>query len=395
MGLEKALSWQRRNCWRALRLLFALLAPLFSEAAEAQTLTVLYSFGPSAINGDRPGAGVIRDSKGNLYGTTDTGGTHAYGTVFKVTPAGKETVLYNFTGGTDGYGPNAALVRDTAGNLYGTTFSTAFKLDPTGKLTVLHTFTGTPDGAFPSGLIRDSAGNLYGSAVQGGTYNAGIVYKLSPTGVETILHNFTGTGSDQGGPFPILARDSAGNLYGTTGGQVNVGLYGTVFKVDSSGNETTLYTFTGGADGGSPSGGVIRDKAGNLYGATALGGSAFGTSGIGVIFKLDTNNKQTVLYTFAGSDPFPNGAYPTGSLVRDSAGNLYGATAKGGAYNFGAVFKLDTSNNETVLYSFSGGNTGTNPAVNGGLALDSAGNLYGTTGSGGRYLLGDVFKLKP
>jgi uncharacterized repeat protein (TIGR03803 family) len=349
-------------------------------------------------DGNNPLAGVIRDLSGNIYGTTYYGGTYGYGIVFKVTAAGKKSVLYNFTGEKDGSHPNAALLRDTAGNLYGTTAEggiygggTVFKLDSAGKEAVLYSFSATTtDGLFPWGLIRDSKGSFYGATFEGGTYNAGTIYRLDTSGIETILYNFTGTGADQGYPSPILARDSSGNLYGTTQGPgANTGVYGTVFKVDPLGHQSVLYTFTGGGDGSVPVGGIVRDKAGNLYGVTALGGNAFGTGGFGVVFKVDTTNTETVLHTFAGAD----GQNPVGALIRDNSGNLYGTTGYGGEYRWGTVFKVDTANNETVLHSFNGNSDGKYP--NGGLVRDSAGNLYGTTQSGGRYDEGVVFKLKP
>jgi uncharacterized repeat protein (TIGR03803 family) len=370
----------------------------FAQVAGSQTLTVSYSFGAHSNDGDRRMAGVIRDSMGNLYGTTNIGGTHGYGSVFKLTSSNKESVLYSFTGGVDGSFPNAALIRDSAGNLYGTTAEggiygagTVFKLDPTGKETVLHSFSGKPtDGLFPTGLLRDSIGNFYGTTFEGGANNAGTIYKLDGSDVETVLYSFTGTGSDQGYPNAALALDGAGNLCGATQGPgPNTGVYGTVFKVDPSGNQTVLYTFTGGADGGVPNGGVVRDMSGNLYGVTTLGGNGSGGGGFGVVFKVDTSGTETVLHTFSGSD----GQYPVGPLTRDSSGNLYGTTGNGGEYGWGEVFRIDTANNETVLDSFNGNTLGKYP--NGGLARDYAGNLYGTTETAGGHDKGVVFKVTP
>lgn len=183
------------------------------------------------------GGGVIFDSKGNLYGTASGGGTSGAGVVFKIA-SGNETALYTFTGGADG---------------------------------------GTPLG----NLILDSAGNLYGTTNVGGVDGAGVVFKVDPSGNETVLYTFTG-GSDGGYPaWVVLALDSDGNLYGTTsgGGASNAGV---VFKVNPSGHETVLYSFTGGVDGDSPYTGVVRDAGGNLYGATDFGGA----SGAGVVFEI-------------------------------------------------------------------------------------------------------------
>jgi uncharacterized repeat protein (TIGR03803 family) len=212
------------------------------------------------------------------------------GTVFKIDPTGHETVLYSFTGSYgDGAGPSSALIMDSAGNLYGTTeagglsgIGTVFELDTTGHETVLYSFEGTPGDAYlpVSGLIMDSAGNLYGTTYADGFDLPGMVYKLDTTGHETVLYSFT-DGSDGGNPYAGLIIDNAGNLYGTTGngGASDVG---TVFELDTTGHETVLYSFTGGSDGGNPYAGLIMDNAGNLYGTTGYGGSA----DVGVVFEL-------------------------------------------------------------------------------------------------------------
>jgi uncharacterized repeat protein (TIGR03803 family) len=372
-----------------------------AEPALAQTLTVLHAFAGQP-DGQYPG-GVMRDSQGNLYGTTLYGGAHNWGTVFKITKLGRESVLYSFTGGTDGAIP-AGVIRDGKGNSYGTAVGggnlnclstssppgcgTVFRLDTAGKLTVLHRFSSTPDGALPIGVIRDAAGNLYGTTQYGGATTVnGTVYKLGTAGKETILYSFKG-GADGSGPTGGLVPDSAGNLYGCTV-QGGAGNWGTVFKVDSSGNESLLHTFTSGAaDGAYPNGPLIRDSSGNLYGTTTSGGSSGG--GPGIIFKVDASAVETILHTFGAVG---DGSAPSSGLLRDSAGNMYGTTSTGGEYDWGTVYKLDTTGTETVLYSFAGGTDGKYPG--GTLILDGAGNLYGTTQQGGRYGLGVVFKLKP
>jgi uncharacterized repeat protein (TIGR03803 family) len=352
--------------------------------------TVLYSFKGGARDGANPTAGVVRDSAGNLYGTTENSGVTGAGVVYKVDTTGHETVLYSFTGGADGKYPTAGVVRDSAGNLYGTTNNggptnagIVYQVDTTGQETVLHSFTGA-DGAYPSaGVIRDSAGNLYGTANNGGPAYAGVVYQVDTTGHETVLYSFTG-GADGANPYEGVVRDSAGNLYGTTltGGAAGAGV---VYKVDTTGHETVLYSFTGGADGGSPYAGVIRDSAGNLYGTTAGGGAA----GAGVVYKVDTTGHQTVLYSFTGG---ADGGNPYASVIRDAAGNLYGTTNGGGAAFAGVVYKVDTTGHETVLYSFTGGADGANPIA--GVIRDSAGNLYGTThNGGGPAFAGVVYKV--
>ena len=301
---------------------------------------MLYAFTGGA-DGANPAAyaaaGVIRDSAGNLYGTTRDGGT-GYGVVFKLDTAGQETVLHSFTGGIDGAYPVGGVIRDSAGNLYGTAAAggtagagVVFKVNKAGKQTVLYAFRGGDDGGNPdAGVIRDSAGNLYGTTQTYGAENVGVVYKLDTAGNETVLHSFTG-GADGGHPYPGgLIRDSAGNLYGTAsnGGTANVGV---VYKLNKAGKEKVLYSFT--CSGGCyPDAGVIRDSAGNLYGTTTLGGG-----GSGVVFKLDTTGQETVLYSFTGG---ADGSIPYGGLISDPAGNLYGTTYYGGAANAGAVYKL-------------------------------------------------------
>jgi uncharacterized repeat protein (TIGR03803 family) len=369
-----------------------------------------YSF-PSAADGGFPWAGVVRDSAGNLYGTASVEGTGGWGIVYKVDPAGHETVLHSFTGGADGAYPYAGVILDSAGNLYGTTANgglgtgyngagVVYKVDPAGHETVLYSFTGGADGGYPeAGVILDSAGNLYGTTVNGGIAGLGVVYKVDTAGHETVLHSFTG-GADGAYPHAGVIRDSAGNLYGTTAGggitgpcagsPFSIGC-GVVYKLNPASQETILYTFTGGADGGQPVASVIRDPAGNLYGTTQAGGASCmsGYPACGVVYRLDTAGQETVLYTFTGAD---GGAGPDGGVVRDSAGNLYGTTAGGGTSGWGAVYELNSAGQETVLYDFTGGTDGASPVA--GVILDSAGNLYGTTYEGGKKSSGVVFKIR-
>ena len=277
-------KWIKQR-WYAYMLTLAVvlaLAMIVPPSAQAQNYTesVLHSFA-GRIDGTEPlFSGVIRDPAGNLYGTTYSGGTSNYGTVFKIDTSGNETVLYSFTGRADGRTPYAGLVRDQAGRLYGTTYNgglrtamctsgcgVVFEVNANGQEKVLHYFTGGADGALPiGGLIRDEAGNLYGTTQMGGASGSGTVFKLDATGVETVLYSFAGVPDGQY-PFAGLIRDSAGNLYGTTSNGGAIG-FGTVFKLDAAGHETVLYSFTGGSDGGSPQAPLLRDKNGNLYGTT-------------------------------------------------------------------------------------------------------------------------------
>ena len=351
---------------------------------------VVHSFA-SGLHGVNPQAGVIRDPAGNLYGTTEAGGAFNWGVVYRITPSGRQTVLYSFTGGADGCQPFAGLVGDPSGNFYGTTVSggaynggVIFKLDSSGHETVLYNFSPWSGGGSQprSNLIRDAAGNLYGTAASGGASGAGVVFKLGADGSETTLYNFTG-GADGSTPVGTLARDAAGNFYGATdnGGASKAGV---VFKIDAAGHESTLYTFTGGLDGGYPAGGVILDPQGNLYGTTTWGGSTY----YGVVFELDPTGHEKVLYSFTGGI---DGAEPWAGVVRDPAGNLYGTTSSGGASGFGVVYQLTLGGQEEVLHSFAGGADGSMPAA--GVILDRAGDLYGTTSQGGVSDGGVVYKI--
>lgn len=355
----------------------------------ADTETVLHSFG-GGTDGTNPQAGLITDSAGNFYGTTSGGGAGSGGTVFKITATGTETVLYSFAGSTDGREPQANLVMDSAGNLYGTTYyggisdeGTVFKVTPAGAETVLHSFVGGTDGMYPmAGLVMDSAGNLYGTTYEGGLQTAGTVFKISPGGTETILYSLP-NGAD---PEAGLVMDSAGNIYGTTKTGGTSGR-GSVFEISPSGTETLLYSFGGAADGAYPLAGLVMDSAGNLYGTTYEGGS----NNQGTAFKISAAGTETVLYSFAGGTT--DGANPQASLIMDSSGNLYGTTYNGGVYSEGVVFKISPTGTETVLYPFGFASPdGANPQA--GLVMDSAGNLFGTTYSGGSYQFGTVFEIK-
>ena len=378
---------------------------LSAVAAQAQTFTTLFSFNNS--DGANPQASLIMDAQGNLYGTTSYGGTYGFGTVFKLDPSGNETVLHSFAGNLeDGGTPDANLIVDASGNLYGTTYQgaspsgsgTVFRLDSSGNETILHSFTGGSDGGHPEcGLIMDAQGNLYGTTFEGGAYGDGTVFKVDPSRNETVLHSFTG-GSDGYMPYAGLIIDAQGNLYGTTFSSDNPAQgNGVVFKLDPAGSETVLYSFTGGRDGAWPYGALIMDAARNLYGVTLYGGNLncnSGGQGCGTVFKVDPSGNETVLHSFAGGS---DGWGPQGSLIMDAQGNLYGMTSGGGTYDFGTVFKLDPSGNETVLHSFAGGSDGWGPI--GGLVMDAAKNLYGTTHGGGASNncysggCGTVFKL--
>jgi len=238
--------------------------------------------------------------------------------------------------------------------------------------TVLHSFVPYPLGASPQANVCLGPGNnIYGTALGGPTGN-GVVFRVNNAGHEAVLYSFTG-GNDGGYPYADVICNSAGQIYGTTefGGSSGAGV---VYRMAGAGHEAVLYSFTGGNDGGYPMASLIQDSAGNLYGTTVGGGY----DGAGVVFKLDTKGNETVLYSFTGGN---DGGFPYAGVVLDSAGNLYGTTNGGGQSGAGVVFKLDKNGNETALYSFTGGNDGASPYA--GVVLDSVGNLYGTAPYGG------------
>jgi uncharacterized repeat protein (TIGR03803 family) len=402
-----------------------LVSAIVPTQAQARKFRVLHTF--KGRDGGGPMGVLIRDTAGNIYGTAGGGtgkcSKFGCGTAFKLNKAGKQVWLHSFGGG-NGRQPMAGLLHDAAGNLYGTTVfggkmtqacggaqgfgcGVVFKLDKAGKETVLYKLRGMPDAWNPEALlVQDTAGNLYGATYEGGPDNWGTVFKVDATGKETILHSFAGPptgGGDGATPGPGVSRDVAGNIYGVTGAGGAFGA-GTVFELDTTGKETQLYSFTGGADGGGPGSVLLFDSQGNLYGTTGNGGnSECGGTGCGVVFELspqsDGSWTESVLYTFCSLSNCTDGERPlTGPLVRDSAGNLYGTTYFGGVSDDGIVFEVDTTKKETVLHSFTGGSDGAFPYA--GLTMDSHGNLYGTTQGGGAtcytsFTCGVVFKITP
>jgi uncharacterized repeat protein (TIGR03803 family) len=396
-----------------------------SQAWAAPNETVLYSFA-GGNDGSSPLAGLIFDKAGNLYGTTLGGGTVTNctlgcGVVFELTPAvgggWTEKVLHAFTGGRDGSQPQAGLIFDASGNLYGTTSGggaygagTVFELKPKAGGSwaekVLHNFGNGKDGAAPyASVIFDTSGNLYGTTYKGGAYGDGTAFQLVPVGSgwkEKVLHSF-GKGKDGAEPVGSMVFDATGSLYGTTQrGGANKS-QGTVFELTSSTDggwkETVLHSFgkfdRDVKDGGFPATNLIFDTSGNLYGTTTWGGSRYSSRGSGIVFELSPNAggwTETVVWYFAR----PVGKYPEGNLIFDASGNLYGTTAAGGSNAEGTTFELTPAGGgrwtETVLHDFKGKDGGYPEA---GLILDTAGNLYGTTSEGGAYKQGTVFKITP
>jgi uncharacterized repeat protein (TIGR03803 family) len=294
--------------------------------------TLLHTFMSS--DGARPSSILLRDPSGNLYGTTYNGGTSGLGVIFKLDPSGAYTVLHNFDGVDGGgptgglvhdavgnlYGTSPGGGANGKGVIY--------RVTPSGNYKILHSFADIPDGSFASApLLRDSQGNLYGVAASGGVSFYGTLFMLAPSGQLTVLHNFTG-GSDGANPNSGLVRDPAGNIYGVTptGGDLTCSApsgCGVIFKLDSLGNFTVLHTFTGNfLDGRLPIGRLARDAAGNLFGTTNRGG----VEDSGTIFEVDTTGAYRILHNFQVS--LGEGYDPTGAVL-DNAENLYGTTTGG------------------------------------------------------------------
>ncbi len=408
-------------------------------SSSTGTYTVLYSFKGSSSDGANPN-GLIQGSNGNFYGTTIQGGYGAtvggtqeqYGTLFEITPDGAETILHLFGASSgDGYSPAVGVIQASNGNLYGTTqlggtnssceegeagdlgCGTIFEYSPSsGTYTVLYSFGGTGDGADPANLILGSDGNLYGTTIEGGTstncssYGCGTAFEFNLTtdpGTETVLYSFVGGSTDGADPQGGLIQGSDGNFYGTTyeGGANDTG---TIYRITPAGSapasETVLYSFGGpsggkdGADSINPDTGVIQGSDGNLYGTANLGGA----NNEGTIFMYSlTSATETVLYSFEGDGS--NVVGPNG-LIQGSNGNLYGTTGAGGtncstSHGCGTLFMFSPgSSTYTVLYNFGNFSTdGEGPGA--GVIQTSNGDLYGTTVGGGTSEDGTVFEFAP
>ncbi len=381
-------------------------ASVGTPPAQAQTFTVIHAFA-GGDDGYQPYAGLTLDGAGNLYGTTTEGLT---GTVFQLQSTDDNRILNTLNGfglnPHDARFPLGRVVFGPDGTLYGTTFyggsghcpggcGTVYNLRPpvTGcktvvcrwTETVLYSFTGGPDGSGPFYVdpVFDQAGNLYGTTEYGGSNGYGVVFKLAPSGggwTESVIHNFAG----EDGIFPAsgVIFDRVGNLYGTSGGGLSG--QGNVYQLAPSGSgwtATNLHSFQNGTDGEFPVAGLIVDQSGNLYGTTSSGGSGGG----GTVFELSSSDGSwmfAVLYGLSGG--YIQG--PRGSLAMDVAGNLYGTTYAEGIYYSGTLFKLTRSQGGwayTRLHDFTGSSDGANPL--GGPALDANGNVYGTTEYGGSF----------
>ena len=366
------------------------------------TESIVRSFGPKK-DGVWPAAKLLNFS-GTLYGTTVYGGTHNDGTVFAITPSGNETILHKFGGAKDGAHPAADLI-NVHGKLYGTTMNggtygegTVFRITPSGSETVIYSFGAVPgDGLDPAAGLIKLHGTLYGTTPYGGAYTCyggfgcGTVFSITQSGSEKVLYSFRGMPGD-GSRSVARLISVKGTLYGTTayGGSGGSACYdantgcGTVFSVATTGEETVLHSFTGGANGVNPEAELLNVN-GTMYGTTYYAG--------GAVFSIDASRKFQVLHDFTGNEGTHDGAYPSAPLLNVN-GTLYGTTTSGGNYHCGTgfgtcgtVFSITPSGSETVVYSFAGrGNLGhpdgSNPTAG---LININGTLYGTTENGGRY----------
>ena len=376
-------------------------------ASPAQVLTTLVNF--NGTNGGGSSAPLVQGTDGNLYGTTAIGGAgknctnfQGCGTIFKMTPGGTLTTLYNFCSQpncTDGSDPGAALVQGRDGNFYGTTeeganntcgygCGTIFKIAPGGSLTTLYRFctqTNCTDGFRANGLVQGTDGNFYGTTQSGGATTGGTVFKITPSGTLTTLYDFCSQMNCTDGNIPSasLVQGNDGNFYGTTwaGGAVTGPCCGTVFQITPAGTLTTLVTV-----GGYPSGTLVQGTDGNFYGTTARGGT---------IFKITPAGTLTTLGFVGG--------FPYAGLVQATDGNFYGTTYVGGANDgngycqnlgCGSLFEITPAGAITILYNFCSQTScadGVFPIA--GLMQATNGNLYGTTIEGGANGIGTVFSL--
>jgi uncharacterized repeat protein (TIGR03803 family) len=391
------------NVFRQMVLASATALMVVAPCTSAPAETVLYSF-LGGHDGAAPISKLVVDEDGNFYGTTAYGGAACKrrtgcGTVFKLAPDGTETVLYAFRHFRDGSSP-LELIFNSQGNLYGVTTGggdgycrcgTVFELTHGGKYRRIYSFQGGDDGEGPTNLAADQQGNLFGTTEIGGGSPAcggsgcGTVFEVTPAGAHSVLYAFEG--NKHGWlPFSGLIMDAAGNLYGTTwaGGDMDCPNYpeagcGTVYKLSRGGTHTVLYAFAGGSDGALPSGKLIFDNDGNLYGITeAGGGTGCGGYGCGTVFRIAPDGTETILSGFNESG---GPIEPIGGVVMGGKGELFGTTYEGGASGCGTVYEVARGSQAAAIHSFTCGADGGYPEA--GLRRRSNGKLYGTTFGGG------------
>jgi uncharacterized repeat protein (TIGR03803 family) len=419
-------EWWRR--FGALCLQLCLILAVTASAQNEQDpnkkvkFTTLVNF--DGTNGGNQGAGLVQGTDGNLYGTANVGGANGAGTVFKVSPDGTLTTLYNFCSQpncADGGSPSDVLVLGTDGNLYGVTqggghgAGTFFKITPSGTLTTLYNWCSQlncTDGSYgffpePNTLVLATDGNFYGTNNFGGNaFGAGTVFKITPGGTLTTLYTFCSQPNctDGANPAGSLLQASDGNFYGTTSSFGNAFGAGTVFKITAGGTLTTLYTFCSQpncTDGGFPFAPLIQATDGNLYGTTGFGGANVNSGNCGgpincygTVFKITPSGTLTTLYSFCPQTNCLDGSSPNFALVQATDGNFYGTTVAGGGSGAcgvfaqtgcGVVFKITPKGTLTTLQSFDR----TNGMMPAGLVQATNGSIYGTnTGGGNRNPVG-------
>jgi uncharacterized repeat protein (TIGR03803 family) len=400
--VDRSQRIRNSKCFYAL----LLLCLAITTASPAQTFTTLAKF--DGTNGNGPVGPLVQGFDGNLYATTTYGGPYTEGTVYRITPQGTLTTIHVFCSqfyAPDGCQPYAGLVQARDGNLYGTTEGggtdaspsaggTIFKITPQGTLKPLHEFcslANCADGASPwAGLIQATNGNFYGVTIGGGAHNQGSIFGITSAGVLTTLHSFCaqtncadGFGSDS-----ALLQATDGNLYGTTafGGAHGKG---EVFKLTLSGTFQVLYSFCAQAncsDGATPSAALIQASDGNFYGTSLAGGNS---SNAGTVFKITPQGVLTTVYNFCSLASCADGSGPCAALVQATDGNFYGTTDSGGTYNRGTLFQITPAGTLKTLHSFSSiGHVE-------GLVQATDGNFYGSKfGKGVPTNAGSIFQLK-
>jgi uncharacterized repeat protein (TIGR03803 family) len=358
------------------------------------TYTVLRHMN-STPDGAFPQGSLVLGPDGNFYGMTLSGGTNNYGTIFRITPAGAFSVRRHLNYNTDGGYPNRTnLIVAADGNFYGMTYQggtfgygTIFKMTPGGTFTVLKNLDLTPDGGFPKGsLTQHTDGSFYGMMQSGGSIGYGTVFKITSGGTYTVLKNLDVTVTGGNAQGSLVRNSTDGNFYGMTsfGGRGGSGL-GTIFKITPTGTLSVLVQFPETGKGISPAASVVQATDGNFYGMTSQGGIADN----GTVFKFCTSTFSNIK-SFDGAT---TGSNPQGGLVQAPDGNFYGATQLGGTYGYGTIFKISPGGSLSVLWNLDNTNDGAYPS--GSLVRGTDGNLYGTASSGGTNGSGTIFKITP
>jgi uncharacterized repeat protein (TIGR03803 family) len=361
--------------------------------AGAQTVSTVYNFAGGTTSGANPWyVTLVQGTDGQLYGTTYNGGSHGKGTAFKVSTAGVFTLLHSFNGGaSDGAYPTGGFTLGSDGNLYGTTQmggsgsqGVVFKMTTSGTVTLLHTFNAGTDGAFPWGPpILASDGNYYGTT-SAGSKNNGLVYKITSTGTFTTVYKFDGTH----GTYPIAPPTQGvdGFLYVPVS-EGGASFCGTIVKLSTAGVLNSYYSFPCTSGGSFPIGPLVQNASGTFYSTTQNGGA----NNEGTIYEVSTGLSASVMYSFGSF--FGDGYYPSAGLFLGTDGNYYGSTAEGGSFDDGSLFNISTSASYNQLYSFNNSANLLQMAPLSPPVEYTTGLLYGVTEFGGTTNQGTVYSL--